>query len=255
MLTHIAVAVPLLLPLLLWYVRPATRWRIRALIKESRRSYSKKEHGEALQQVEAARELAVHHLGESSSVHARVLVHLAGAHNALGAHDKAIEALQYALSLAAKRKSVTRRIRLLQAMAEVREAADQPTLALEALDAARQLQKERFGADSLQYGGACFTHARALVRHANDSTALTNAQREALVAEAVRRSIEASDSFDAAYMSHEGDENVEMIVEAIETGGDPNRLASLPGCAAPVKELRERLKEHQTYFGDDAMTT
>ena len=125
-----------------------------------------------------------------------------------------------------------------------------PALTIEALGIARELQKERFSSESIQYGVACFTQARAVVRHANDSVALTAAQREELVGQAAKLSIEASDSFDAAYMSHEGDEYVETILEAILTGGEPNRLAALPGCASPVHALRKAAS--QTLYDADA---
>merc|ERR1712087_1006875 len=61
---------------LLWYFRPAARWQIRTLIKQSRRSYAKKEYDQALEQVKTARSLALCNLGETSTVYARVLVHV-----------------------------------------------------------------------------------------------------------------------------------------------------------------------------------
>ena len=266
---------------LLWYIRPATRWKIRTLIDQSRRSYAKKEHSRALEQVNEARELALQYLGETSTVHEHVLVHLAGAYSALSDHDKAIEVLRLAERLAMRRNALATCIRLLHGIAEVQATAGRAALAIEALGAARELQKQKFSEASVQYGGACFTQARAIIRYANDSLALSSSQREELVAEAAKLSIEASGAFDSAHLAHEGDEYVEKILEAIEetgatraiaspapwphamlmratscvcvcvcAGGGANDLMALPGCVDAVATLRQHLRDHHEFFGD-----
>ena len=233
-----------LLVLLLWRLAPLTLWRVRRLIRASHALCDGKDYDSALVTARAARRVARDWLGAASATHRRTLLHLATIQACVRAHDEALATLDEADALAAAGGAPVR-VPLLWLRADVLEAADRAPSAIEALDAARVLCE----ASSTQRAMACFRQALLIVRHANDDPALDDARRAALVTRAAELALEASSASDAAFESHEGDELVEAILEAIVKGGSPNRLGELPGSQAAIHALQEHLRVAEEQYG------
>ena len=232
---------------LLFACSPLAHMRVRSRLRESRALYVKKEYDRAIAVAQAAAQQACSELGDASAMHLRAISQIALMHSDQGEHDRALAVLDDA-DRCIKRTHGWSALQLatsLSMRAQICTAAKRTQLAVDALNYARVLVEKRVGDCHVDYGRACFEQAKACVRHAVEAPQLADAQRSAVVDQAVELALEASYVADKTFDSHEGDELVEALLEQLLA----SYLAGLPACEAAIARLRDHLRDHFEHFG------
>ena len=180
----------------LWHrFTPLARWRVHAIIRTSKAEYSRKEYDASLASALAAKHLAST-FGEASQLYAKALFHLAAVHAAMRQHTEALSVLGECdlLATAAHGASSLKRVPILHAVAEVREAEGKPhdyQAAVRALHECTELRRTALGDAHELFAFSCFNEAVLLVHYANETLVMSAAQRAELTSRAVRLGIDA----------------------------------------------------------------